>query len=80
MHLKTPKHQQQKSKLLKIRAYFLQKVKLFNKMYLPKSIFQTCSMVKKNFVGQKENKEEFFQKLKFNFEKSIFFQFEPLKN
>jgi len=30
----------------------------------------------KNFVGQKENKEEFFQKLKFNFEKSIFFQFE----
>ena len=46
MHLKTPKHLQQKSKLLKIRAYFLQKVKLFNKMYLSKSLFQTCEMVK----------------------------------
>jgi len=33
MHLKTPKHLHKKSKILKIRAYFLQKVKLFNKMY-----------------------------------------------
>ena len=62
MHLKTPKHLQQKSKLLKIRAYFLQKVKLFNKMYLPKSLFRPVKWLK-NFVGEKENNEEKFSKI-----------------
>jgi hypothetical protein len=32
-------------------------------MYLPKSLFQTCEMVKKNFVGEKENDEEQFSKI-----------------
>jgi hypothetical protein len=64
MHLKTPKHLQQKSKLLKIRAYFLQKVKLLNKMYLPKSLFQTCQMVKKTLLVEKKTMKKYFHKLK----------------
>ncbi len=47
--LKTPKYALKNSKTsttkvktIKNKSIFFQKDKLFNKMYLPKSIFQTC--------------------------------------
>ncbi len=61
MHLKLPKHLQQKSKLLKIREYFFQKDK--QKCICQKVFSRPVKWLKKNFVGEKENNEEKFSKI-----------------
>jgi hypothetical protein len=57
MHLKTPKHLQQKSKLLKIRAYFSKRTNFLIKCICQK-VFSRLVKWLKNFVGEKENNEE----------------------
>jgi len=62
MHLKTPKHLQQKSKLLKIREYFLQRSNFLIKCICQK-VFSRPVKCLKNFVGERENNEENFSKM-----------------
>ena len=62
MHLKTPKHLQQTSKLSKIRAYFYKRLKFYPKCACQK-VFSRPVKWLKNFVGEKENNEEIFSKI-----------------
>jgi len=63
MHLKTPKHLQQMSKLSKLRAYFYKRWKIFTKCACQKVFSRLVNWLKKLLKKKKMNKKFFNWKL-----------------
>jgi len=66
MHLKTPKHLQQKSKLLKIRAYFYKRSNFSIKCICQKVFFRPVKWLKSLLVKKKTKKN--FSKIEILFQ------------
>jgi len=60
MHLKTPKHLQQLSKLSKLRAYFYKRSKKFTKCACQKLFSRLVNWFLKNCLKRKKNEQKIF--------------------